>query len=285
MLTICAAITPFTADGDLDRDGLKPLFGAIRDSGIEHVFAAGTTGEFTALDDGERLSVLAAAMEIFGPDGTFAHVGAATTRQAVRLARAARDLGARQLAAITPYYTTAGPEATIDYYRSLAVAVPDARVFAYVFPQRATTDVDPETLARIAAIPGIAGAKMSGRSTAELMPYLEAVPDDFLMFSGNDRDTIGLSAAGCEGVVSGVSSVFPEPFVAAVAAIAAGTDPSVHQSAIDLAVDAVQAGDVALLKAGVGFRGLPAGPPRIAVEPPSPEALEKLRAAVQAATR
>jgi 4-hydroxy-tetrahydrodipicolinate synthase len=283
MLTICAAITPFTANGDLDAEGLRPLFAAIKDSGVDHVFAAGSTGEFTALDDDERIAVISAALDVFGTDGVFAHVGAATARQAVRLARAAAELGARHLAAITPYYLAAGPEGTVAYFRALAEAVPDARVFPYVFPQRATTDVDPETLSRIAAIPGLAGVKMSGRSPEELKPYLEAVPDDFIVFSGNDRDTIALAAAGCDGVVSGVCSVFAEPIVAAVTAINNGEDPTAYQSAIDRAIDAVGGGDIALLKAGAALRGRPAGPARVATEPPSPAALERLRAAVAAA--
>lgn len=277
MLLICAAVTPFTPEGDLDTDGLRPLFEAIRTDGISHVFVPGTTGEFTTLDDDERVAVLSAALEVFGPDGVFAHVGAASARQAVRLARAARAAGATRFAAITPYFVTAGPEATVAYYQALTEAVPDGQFYAYVFPQRATTDVTPETLARIAAIPGMAGAKLSGRSAEEIAPYLAAVPADFALFAGNDRELVALAGSGCAGIVSGVSSVFPEPFVSAVDAIDHGRDATGYRTAIDTAVDAVGAGDIALLKAGVALRGLPAGPTRVATEPPSAQATATLR--------
>jgi len=285
MQAICAAITPFDENGDLDADGLRPLFESIRSSGMDHVFAAGTTGEFTALTDEERLTVLTAALEVFGSEGVYAHIGAASTRQAARLARAAYQAGARRLAAITPYYVTAGPVSTVQHFRALTEAVPHAEVFAYVFPQRATTDVSPQTLAEIAALPGMAGAKLSGRSTAELKPYLAAVPDDFAMFSGADREVIDLAAAGCAGIVSGVSSVFPEPFVRAVSMINSGTDPSSCQPDIEKAVAALGGGDMHLVKAGVGYRGLPSGAPRVSTDPPSEKDLAALREAVAAARR
>jgi len=248
---------------------------------MDHVFAAGTTGEFTSLTDEERITVLSAALDVFGADGVYAHIGAATTRQTVQLAAAAYQAGARRLAAITPYYVTAGPVSTVEHFRALTRALPDAEIFAYVFPQRATTDVAPETLAEIAQLPGMAGAKLSGRTTEELKPYFAAVPDDFLMFSGADREVISLAAAGCAGIVSGVSSVFPDPFVRAVSMINSGQDASVCQSDIDNAVAALGAGDMHLVKAGVSFRGLPAGAPRVSADPPTEAALAALETAVR----
>src|SRR5271156_3036165 len=113
---ICATTVPFLEDGELDRAGLPVLFRAIKDSGIEYVFTPGTTAEFPSLSDAERLEVIEAALKVFGADGVFAHVGAATARQAAALARAAARLGARRFAAITPYFVTAGPESTCQYY-------------------------------------------------------------------------------------------------------------------------------------------------------------------------
>jgi 4-hydroxy-tetrahydrodipicolinate synthase len=288
MLAICATITPFTAEGDLDVAGLRPLFEAVRESGFEYAFVAGTTGEFTALDDDERLTVLTAALEVFGPDGVFGHVGAATTRQTVRLARAARQAGLRRLAAVTPYYLPAGPEATVEHYRALTEAVPDAEWYAYVFPQRAVTDVDPATLARLAALPGMAGAKLSGRTTAEVLPYLDAVASvdggGFAIFSGADRELPELARTSCAGIVSGVGGVFPDPFIRGAAGPVEGTELSALQAEIDTAVDLLGAGDLRLVKAGVAARGLPAGPVRVSVDPPSAAALEALRIAVASGT-
>ncbi len=278
MITVCATITPFTADGDLDVAGLRPLFEAVRGSGIEYAFVAGTTGEFIALDDAERLTVLTAAVEVFGADRVFGHVGAATTRQTVRLARAAREAGLRRLAAVTPYYLPAGPESTLAHYQALTRAVPDAEWYAYVFPRMAGTDIDPAGLARLAEVPGMAGAKLSGRSTAEVLPYLDAVGDDFAVYSGSDADLPDLLDTRCAGIVSGVAGVFPEPFVRATTGPV--EDPAALRADIDAAVELLAAGNLRLLKAGMAARGLPAGPVRVSVDPPPEAALAAVRAAV-----
>ena len=114
-----AVPVPFTADGGLDDAGLQPLYRFLDAAGVDGVFVAGTTGEFTALDDVERETVLTEALAVFGPERVYAHVGAASARQAERLTARAVALGARNLAAITPYYLPAGPRSLVDYYRRL----------------------------------------------------------------------------------------------------------------------------------------------------------------------
>lgn len=282
---MCAAITAFLPNGDLDLPGTEQLLRAFKASGTDSVIAPGTTGEFTSLTDDERTAVIEKALAVFGPEHTYAHVGAATSRQAARLATRASALGARKLAAITPFFVTAGPTSVVDYYRAVTQSVPQAEVYAYIFPARATTTVTPETLAAIATVPGMAGAKISGLPFADVVAYIAAVPPTFRVFAGNDADIVRVAEAGGAGVVSGVSCVFPTPFVAATAAINAGHDARKYQDAIDAAVAAVGHGDLGLLKAGVSYRGLPAGRPRVSVEPPTPLQLRRLEEAVRAAQR
>jgi 4-hydroxy-tetrahydrodipicolinate synthase len=119
-VTLLSAVpVPFETNGDLDVKGQQTLLRHLADTGIGGVFVAGTTGEFTALDDDERAVVFSAALEVFGAESVYAHVGAAAARQAERLTVRAVALGARNLAAITPFYLPAGPVALIDYYRRL----------------------------------------------------------------------------------------------------------------------------------------------------------------------
>ena len=92
---IAAAITPFTADGDLDVEGARATFEHLRSSGIDAVFTPGTSGEFTSLSIDEREHLLREALAVFGPAAVFAHVGAATTRDTKAVAQRAADLGAR----------------------------------------------------------------------------------------------------------------------------------------------------------------------------------------------
>ena len=279
---IPAVPVPFLADGELDEKGLGPLCQFLDDAGVDGVFVSGTTGEFPALDDAERDVVLTEALAVFGPDRVYAHVGAASARQAERLAARAVTLGATRLAAITPYYLPAGPLALRDHYRRIADAAGDAELFVYHYPACTTTTVDPAQLAELAAIPGVTGAKISGLSTDRVVEYLRAVPDGFAVYSGNDVEFGAVVRAGAAGGVCGVSSAFPEPFVALRDALARGDSgaAAAAQTRVEQAVGAV-GGNVALIKTALARRGLPAGPTRMALDPPTPAQLDAITAAVR----
>jgi 4-hydroxy-tetrahydrodipicolinate synthase len=280
---ISAVPVPFTPNGDLDSGGLQPLYRSLAVAGVDGVFTAGTTGEFTALDDGERETVLTEALEVFGPDRVHAHVGAASARQAARLAARAVALGARNLAAITPFYLPAGPEALIDYYRQLDAVTGEARLHVYLYAARSTTTVTPAQLSRLAEMPSVVGAKISGEPSSRVLEYVRAVPDGFAVYSGNDVEFGEFVRAGGTGGVSGVSSVFPAPFVDLADALRRGDEQSAAeaQDRVKRAVEAVGGADIALIKAGLTLRGLPAGPVRVALDQPSPSQLDTLRSAIE----
>jgi 4-hydroxy-tetrahydrodipicolinate synthase len=282
-ILLSAVPAPFETDGDLDVKGQQTLLHHLQDTGIPGVFVSGTTGEFTALDDDERAVVLAAALEVYGPDAVYAHVGAASARQAERLTAQAVALGARNLAAITPYYLRAGPAALVDYYRRLDAVAGNARIFVYLYQARSGTIVTPDQLAELATIPSVAGAKISGQPTSVVLQYVRAVPDTFEVYSGNDIEFGDFVRAGGTGAVSGVSSVFPRPFVDLAAALHTGDKQAAAtaQDRIKQAVDAVNGADIALLKAGLSLQGLPGGPTRVALDQPTPAQLETLRTAVR----
>lgn len=273
---ICATPVPFAENGDLDVGGLTPLFASLRAAGVRDVFVAGTTGEFIALSDDERIRVISAALDVFGPGGVFAHVGAATARDAARLTRRAAQAGARRFAAITPYFLKAGPRALRRYYEAIAEELAGGELYAYIFRAHTTTDVSPDTLAELSAIGGMRGAKVSGVPASEIAQYTAAAPRDFSIFSGNDGDVFELPSIGAAGLVSGVCSVFPSVFVGAIAAINEGGAIERYRRDVDLAVNAVAGGDIGLLKAGLSLLGLPAGPLRVSLEPPERGALRQL---------
>jgi 4-hydroxy-tetrahydrodipicolinate synthase len=282
--TLLSAVpVPFEANGDLDVNGQTTLLRHLKDAGIGGVFISGTTGEFTALDNDERAAVLSAALEVYGADAVYTHVGAAAARQAESLTAQAVALGARKLAAITPFYLPAGQAALIDYYRRLDAVAGNARIYVYLYAARTGSTVTPDQLAELATIPSVFGAKISGESTSQVLQYVRAVPDGFEVYSGNDIEFGNFVRAGGTGAVSGVSSVFPRPFLDLADALNRSDDQAaaLAQDRIKQAVEAVSGADIALIKAGLSLQGLPAGPTRVALDQPTPAQLEALRTAVQ----
>ncbi|MGW8529232.1 dihydrodipicolinate synthase family protein [Nocardiopsis sp. NPDC055824] len=280
---ITALPTPFTRDEALAPDAATALFTAVRDRGVDGVFVAGTTGEFTALDDDERTGVIGLALDVFGPERVYAHVGAAAPRQAESLVRAAVGAGATRLAAVTPYFLPAPEDALVRYYERLVAAAGGAEVHAYLFQVRSTTPAAPSVLRRLADA-GVRGVKISGESDASVSAYLAAAPAGFDVLSGNDIAFEEFVRAGGLGVVSGVSSVFPRPFVALRDALNSGDTEGVRaaQPLVARAVAAVRSGSIPHLKAGLEVQGLPAGPARVCGDAVSEADLEVLRETAEA---
>ena len=86
---------------------------------------------------------------------------------------------------------------------------------------------------------------------------------------------------GPAGAVSGVSSAFPRPFVELRDALRGGDDraAATAQARVEQAVAAV-GGNVALIKAALALRGVPAGPTRMALDPPSSAQIDTITAAI-----
>jgi 4-hydroxy-tetrahydrodipicolinate synthase len=212
-VTVLAAVpTLFGSDGSVDLSANRALYGHV--SGLlDGMLVAGTTGEFPSLSDDERLSLIAAALEVAGPSQVIAHVGAPSAYQAARLARAAESLGATRLAAITPYYLSASEQELLSYYQTVRDSVPAATLYAYIFPERTGVHVPAQLFATVAGQTGLAGAKLSGSASGLVSSYLACAPG-LEFYCGNDSAPGESIAAGATGVISGRSSAYPEVYAA-----------------------------------------------------------------------
>jgi 4-hydroxy-tetrahydrodipicolinate synthase len=224
-VVFAAVPTPFAADGSLDLACARRLYEFLADR-VDGLLVAGTTGEFPALTEDERLVLIDTAIDVLGPDRIIAHIGAPDAYRAVRLAREASLLGASRIAAITPYYLAASPAEVTEYYLRIREAAPEPGLYAYIFPERTGLTVAPQQFCELANAVGLAGAKFSGvaaRNVAECAAELPGVR----IFSGDDSDLAATLRAGGAGIISARTSAFPEVFSglsAAIAAAAGGVD-------------------------------------------------------------
>jgi 4-hydroxy-tetrahydrodipicolinate synthase len=271
-----AVPTLFGPDGELDPGGNRALYRLIAGL-VDGMLVAGTTGEFPALEDAERLSLFELALAEAGPDRVIAHIGAPDARHAIRLARAAVALGATRIAAITPYYLPARPDELAGHYRRIRDAVPDSELYAYIFPERTGLTVPPPLFAEVAQAAGLAGAKISGSASADLAGYVAAAPG-LRIFSGNDANPWATMRAGGAGVISGRSAAYPEVY-AALCKTAPGSDPGV-QERLDRIV--ALGASIGRIKHALGVRGLAGTAARMTVDPPGPELAAAIAAEVSA---
>ena len=268
-----AVPTLFGADGELDHGANRALYELVAGL-LDGLFVAGTTGEFPALEDAERLSLFELALAAAGPDRVIAHIGAPDARHAARLAQAAVALGATRIAAITPYYLPARPDELAGHYRRIRDAAPGPELYAYIFPERTGLPVPPPLFAQVADTAGLAGAKVSGSASADLAGYVAATPG-LRIFSGNDASPWASMRAGGAGVISGRSSAYPEVYSAL-------REDEAQQSRLDRIV--ALGASIGRLKHALQVRGLAGSPAaRMTVDPPDPGLAAAIAAEVAAA--
>jgi 4-hydroxy-tetrahydrodipicolinate synthase len=271
-VVLSAVPTLFDADGELDAGANRALYKLVAGL-LDGALVAGTTGEFPALEDAERLSLFELALAELGPDRVIAHIGAPDARHAARLARAAVALGATRIAAITPYYLPARPDEVAGHYRRIRDAAPGPELYAYIFPERTGLTVPPPLLAEVAEAAGLAGAKISGSASAELAGYVAAAPG-LRIFSGNDASPWATMRAGGAGVISGRSSAYPEVYGALR-----------HDEGQQWRLDRIVAlgASVGRLKHALHVRGLAGSAAgRMTVDPPDPALAAAIEAEVAA---
>lgn len=281
---LTAIPTAFNKDGSLDIEGTKSIFEYVGKSGNEGAFVLGTTGEFPSIDVDEFRQVVAAAYEeLHDKMRVIVHVGQPSAFEAVRLTKIARELGVREFAALTPYYLASAEETIFDYYRAVAEAVGDGRLYVYVYPNRSGNTVSPELLARLAEFDNIVGAKISEMTLDDIAAFRAAVPADFDLYTGADRDLLEAANVGAQGVVSGVSSVVPQPFRALADAGRSGDEAAIAaaQSAVD-EVCALIGGDMARMKEGFRTLGVVDTFCRMAIAEPTDAQREVVRKVVKA---
>jgi 4-hydroxy-tetrahydrodipicolinate synthase len=275
-----AVPTLFSSDGEVDLDANRALY-KLAGGLLDGLLVAGTTGEFPALDEGERLSLIELALAEAGPERVIAHVGAPDARHSARLARAAAALGATQLAAITPFYLPVRPDELTAHYGRIRQAVPGVQLYAYIFPERTGLRVPPEMFATVASAAELAGAKLSGSAAAELPGYVAAAPE-LRLFSGDDSNPAATMRAGGAGLISGRSSAYPEVYAALTASLAAGDDDAAarHQRVLDRIV--ALGASIGRLKHALQLRGLGGTTARMTVDPPDASVSAAIAAEVAA---
>ncbi|MFC5834228.1 dihydrodipicolinate synthase family protein [Nonomuraea insulae] len=273
---LAAVPTFFDEAGELDLGVTKAYFARLA-SRVDGVFVCGTTGEFPALERGERRAVARAALEAFGPERVVVHVGAAATRESVAVTRDAVALGARRVAALTPYYLPADTGAVLRHFAAVADAAGPAAVYGYLFSERTGVSVEPGELAAVAAETGLAGAKLSGLAADRFAEYVAALPPGSRLWSGSDTRLAEVVRNGGAGVVSGLSAAFPEPFTRLAAAVAAGDTAAerVAQARAD-EVLATLGGTVEGIKLALSHLGHGTG----ALRMPAPDIAQEQRRAI-----
>jgi 4-hydroxy-tetrahydrodipicolinate synthase len=214
-----ALITPFRG-GEVDFAALRRLVDFHIENGTDCLAPVGTTGESPTLDHEEHERVIAAVVEqAAGRLKIMPGTGSNSTREAIRLTRFAKRSGADAALMVGPYYNKPTQEGYYRHFAAVAEAV-DLPIVLYNIPGRTGSNMLPETIARLAALPQIVAIKEATGSLDQASHIASLC--NLTILSGDDSLTLPMMSIGGRGVVSVVGNIVPRDLKALVNACAAG---------------------------------------------------------------
>ena len=208
---LTALVTPMR-DGRVDEPAIEKLVDEQIKAGIDGLVPCGTTGESPSLSHAEHIAVVEVVVRAAaGRVPVLAGAGSNSTREAIELARACKELGVAGTLQITPYYNKPTPAGLIAHFTPIAEAV-SLPLVVYNVPGRTCVDMDAETLAELAAHPNVVGVKEATADMDRASRIRELCGDDFSLLSGDDFTLLPFLAVGGDGVISVGSNLLPKLF-------------------------------------------------------------------------
>jgi dihydrodipicolinate synthase/N-acetylneuraminate lyase len=211
---VCANITPFDKNGNVDYESLKRLTVYLAESGINAAYPSGTNGEGLALTIEERKKIARTMVEaINGKIHIAIQCGTQTFEGTRELVQNAKDVGADAAGVITPFFFNQSQDAIIEYYSSLFESVENFPIYIYNIPSHTNNDILPSSMAKLASkYENLAGVKYSHPDIIRLTEYIAIKPEGFDALIGCDRLIYPAAKVGAAGTISGPAAVFPELF-------------------------------------------------------------------------
>lgn len=207
--SMVALVTPMHGDGSLDLEAVGRLVDFHIEAGTDAIIISGTTGESPCLSAAELGTLLRAALEAAAGRVTIVGgSGSNSTARAVELTGVVRDAGAAAALVVTPYYNKPTQQGLYLHYEAVA-RQGGLPIILYNVPGRTACDLLPETVARLAEVPGIVAVKEAVPGTDRVGRFRELVGDRLRLLSGDDATALAFLLAGGDGVISVTANVAP----------------------------------------------------------------------------
>ena len=208
--SIVALVTPMNNHGEVDFENLKQLVEYHVQASTDAIVSVGTTGESATLSIEENVKVILKTVEFAaGRIPVIAGTGANATSEAVTMTKLLNNSGIVGCLSVVPYYNKPTQEGMYQHFKAIAECT-DIPQILYNVPGRTGSDLLPETVGRLSAIPNIIGIKEATGDISRVQKIKQLAGKDFFVFSGDDASCLEAMKLGAEGVISVTSNVAPK---------------------------------------------------------------------------
>jgi 4-hydroxy-tetrahydrodipicolinate synthase len=194
-------------DGAIDWAALARLIEYHIEAGTAALGVVGTTGESPTLTVPEHCEVIRFAVEQSGGRiPVVAGTGGNSTHEAIELTVSAAEAGADYSLSVTPYYNKPTQQGLFEHFQAVARSV-NFPIILYNVPGRTGCDLLNETVVRLSQVDNIVAIKDATGDIERGKALIQAVPDGFAVFSGDDATALDLMRYGGRGNVSVTANI------------------------------------------------------------------------------
>jgi 4-hydroxy-tetrahydrodipicolinate synthase len=264
-------VTPFDEKGAVDYVQAKRLALALLDSGSDGVVVVGTTGESPTLVRAEEIRLFREVKSAVGERGAvIVGTGSNSTAEAIEATKEAECVGVDACLLVVPYYNKPTQEGLYQHFKAVAEST-SLPCILYNVPSRTVASLAAETVVKLSEIDNIVGVKEASGNLEQISRIISNMREDFLVWSGNDSDTLPILAVGGYGVISVASHMVGrqirqmiESFITGRVSEAAG----IHRHLTPLFSDLFIVANPIPLKYVLNHVGFAVGKPRLPLTEP-----------------
>lgn len=207
---ITALITPFKA-GKIDEEAFQRFVQWQIDQGIDGLLPCGTTGESPTLTHEEHNRVIELCIEVAKGSKTpvIAGAGSNSTEESIALAKHAKEVGAKGILVVTPYYNKPNQEGLYRHFKAIHDSV-DIPIILYNIPGRSVIDLNDVTIARLSHLENIVGIKDATGDITRVSNLRHLIGESFTQLSGEDETALAFNAQGGVGCISVTANIAPK---------------------------------------------------------------------------
>ncbi|GAB3887162.1 dihydrodipicolinate synthase family protein [Spirosoma agri] len=217
-----ALTTKFTADDELDLAAFTANLDAQLDAGVDGIILGGSLGEASTLSNEEKDTLVKTTVEyVAGRVPVVLNIAEGATREAVRIAESATQLGVSGLMLLPPMRYNADKREVFTYFKAIATAT-DLPIMLYNNPIDYKIEVTLDLFEDLVDLPTIQAVKESTRDVSNVTRLRNRFGDRIKILCGVDTLAMEELVMGADGWVAGLVCAFPRETVAIYRLVKAG---------------------------------------------------------------
>ena len=258
---IPAVISVFDKDENLDEQGTREFLRYLMSMDIGGLYVTGSTGETWMMTAEERMRQVEIVMEEVGDKvPVVVHVGAMSTREAIKLAKHAEQFGAAGVSSVPPFYFKYNADQIFNYYKDVAEAT-SLPMIVYNIPLAGMMTVD--QIIRLSTIENVKGVKYTGTALFEVMQIKDGCKEGFQVYGGCDELGSSNISIGVDGIIGSFYNVIADHYIKIWNAVKASDIPlatSLQRQAVHVIFAGINSGSMmACMKVWLRAAGIPGG--------------------------